>query len=82
MQKTIMEYYQTNLISTTAGEFYTPLLDFHIREIGAERIMFSIDYPFQSLQEGVAWFNSIDRSSEEMEMIGTTKTIEVLRLDR
>lgn len=82
MKKTIRDYYQTNLISTTSGEFYTPLLNFHISEIGLERMMFSVDYPFQSLEEGVAWFNTLELAPDDIQNLGTQRAIEVLRLDR
>jgi len=82
MKRTIREYYQRNLISTTAAEFANPLLDFHIEEIGVERIMFSIDYPFQSLEEGVDWFNGINVSRRDKDLIKNQVAIDVLRLDR
>jgi len=82
MLKTIREYYQTNLISTAAAEFANPLLDFHIAEIGAERIMFSIDYPFQSLEDGVNWFNGIQVSERDNELVKNQVAIDALRLNR
>ena len=82
MLKNITQYYQTNLISTTSASFHTPLLKFHMEEIGLERIMFSIDYPYQTLEEGVNWFNGLRLPRHEKAMLGAKKAIEVLRLDR
>ena len=79
--RTITEYYQTNLISTTSAEFANNLLEFHIKEIGAKRIMFSIDYPFQSLEDGMAWFDQIPVSEADKKLIANEIAIDVLRLD-
>ena len=49
MKKNITTYFHTNIYETTAGNFATELLKFHINQIGLDRIMYSIDYPFVSL---------------------------------
>lgn len=48
MQKNVTTYFHTNIFETTSGNFATDLLNFHIGQIGLDRIMFSIDYPFVS----------------------------------
>jgi len=81
MKKTVGEYYQTNLISTTTGEFTDGLLAFHMQEIGAERIMFSVDYPFQNLEDGVEWFNNVKVTKQERDLMGRELTIKLLKLN-
>jgi 2,3-dihydroxybenzoate decarboxylase len=49
MKKNITTYFHTNIYETTSGNFATELLTFHINQIGLDRIMYSIDYPFVSL---------------------------------
>lgn len=46
MLKNVSSYWKTNLFETTSGNFATPLLKFHIEEIGLDRITYSVDYPF------------------------------------
>ncbi|KAF5375394.1 hypothetical protein D9615_007949 [Tricholomella constricta] len=46
MQQNASAYWRTNLYETTSGNFATSLLKFHINEIGLDRIMYSVDYPF------------------------------------
>jgi hypothetical protein len=49
MKKNITTYFHTNIYETTSGNFATELLKFHINQIGLDRIMYSIDYPWVSL---------------------------------
>ncbi|KAG6890864.1 hypothetical protein C0992_012250 [Termitomyces sp. T32_za158] len=46
MQRNITSYWHTNIYETTSGNFATPLLEFHMGQIGIDRILFSVDYPF------------------------------------
>jgi len=48
MKKNVTDYFHTNIYETTSGNFATELLKFHINQIGLDRIMYSIDYPFVS----------------------------------
>ena len=50
MKKNVTTYFHTNIYETTAGNFATELLKFHINQIGLDRIMYSIDYPWVSLR--------------------------------
>jgi 2,3-dihydroxybenzoate decarboxylase len=49
MKKNVTTYFHTNIYETTSANFATELLQFHINQIGLDRIMYSIDYPFVSL---------------------------------
>lgn len=42
------EYLAKNVMITTSGNFSTNLLEFTIKEIGADRILFAVDYPHES----------------------------------
>lgn len=48
MKQNVTTYFRTNIFETTSGNFAPDLLDFHINQIGLDRIMYSIDYPFVS----------------------------------
>ena len=50
MKKSVTSYFHTNIYETTSGNFVTELLKFHINQIGLDRIMYSIDYPWVSLR--------------------------------
>ena len=48
MKKNVTTYFHTNIYETTSGNFATELLKFHINQIGLDRIMYSVDYPWVS----------------------------------
>jgi gamma-resorcylate decarboxylase len=59
-KKSMSEYLRTNFVLTTSGNFRTPTLLDAIAEVGAERILFSVDYPFEDLAEGARWLDSAE----------------------
>ncbi|KAF7557098.1 hypothetical protein G7Z17_g910 [Cylindrodendrum hubeiense] len=63
-QKTFREVIKTNISITTSGHYGTPALLYAIQEIGIDRIMFSIDYPYETLEEGPKWFDDITELSQ------------------
>lgn len=70
-KKTIRDYFAQNIWITTSGHFSTPTLEYCIKEIGAERIMFSIDYPFEFFEDACPWWDSVKLDSEKtVKMIG------------
>jgi 2,3-dihydroxybenzoate decarboxylase len=56
MKKNVTTYFHTNIYETTSGNFATELLKFHINQIGLDRIMHSIDYPWVSLRSLLVFF--------------------------
>ncbi len=52
MLKNVSTYWRENIFETSSGNFATDLLKFHIGQIGLDRIMYSIDYPFVRIGVG------------------------------
>lgn len=46
------DYFQTNIHITTSGLFTAPPLYLALQVLGADRILFSIDYPYSSNETG------------------------------
>jgi hypothetical protein len=42
MRRNLSSYWQTNLFETVSGNFATELFDFHVDQIGLNRIMYSV----------------------------------------
>ncbi|EJT68288.1 2,3-dihydroxybenzoic acid decarboxylase [Gaeumannomyces tritici R3-111a-1] len=55
--KLVRDYFGTNLFITTSGHFSTPALVCAMHEVGARAVMFSVDYPFESIPNGCVWFD-------------------------
>ncbi|MBL1079936.1 amidohydrolase family protein [Nocardia sp. 2] len=59
-QRPVDEYFRSNFYLTTSGHFHTPALRNAIDEIGADRVMFSVDYPYESMDDAADWFDKAD----------------------
>lgn len=55
--KLVRDYFGDQVFITTSGHFSTPALICAMGEIGSQSIMFSIDYPFESIPNGCAWWD-------------------------
>ncbi|KAH8753462.1 hypothetical protein BGZ57DRAFT_964845 [Hyaloscypha finlandica] len=55
--KLVRDYFGEQVFITTSGHFSTPALVCAMGEIGSQSIMFSIDYPFESIPNACAWNN-------------------------
>ena len=58
-RRTVGEYLRANVYLTTSGNFRTSTLMAAISEIGADRILFSVDYPFERTIDAVSWFDAV-----------------------
>lgn len=83
MLRNVSTYFHTNLYETTSGNFATTLLQFHIQEIGLDRILFSIDYPFVDIPSGATWVNGLDEvlTPEELLNLKRGAAIKLLKLN-
>lgn len=78
--KSVRSYFRTNVHITTSGAFTSPGLRHAIEEIGADRIMFAVDYPFENNEAGMSWFESAPISDAERLAIGRANAIRLLKL--
>jgi predicted TIM-barrel fold metal-dependent hydrolase len=49
------EYFKRNFAITTSGVNWLPALKFCIEVLGADNILFAVDYPYQETMEAVQW---------------------------
>ncbi|TPX13705.1 uncharacterized protein E0L32_005908 [Thyridium curvatum] len=74
----IRDYFGTQLFITTSGHFSTPALLCAMQEIGARSIMFSIDYPFESIPNGCVWYDEhVPISGHDLVDIGRNNALSV-----
>jgi predicted TIM-barrel fold metal-dependent hydrolase len=79
-QKTVGEYFRANFHVTTSGHLSTPALKHAIAELGADRIMFSADHPFEDLLEAAQWFDAVEMAETDKLKIGRGNAIKICRL--
>jgi gamma-resorcylate decarboxylase len=66
----IAHYFHRNCYITTSGNFRTQSLVDAILEIGSDRVMFSSDWPFESIKDAAVWFDSASISENDRLKIG------------
>jgi 2,3-dihydroxybenzoate decarboxylase len=78
--KPVTFYLRENFYVTTAGNFRSQALLNTLLEIGPERLLFSVDYPYETVQEQTDWFDSLPISETDRRKIGRENALELLRL--
>ena len=63
------EYFKQNFMITTSGVNWHPVLQFCISVLGADKIMFAIDYPYQDTEGAVEFMNTAPISDGDKEKI-------------
>ena len=75
------EYFQQNFHLTTSGNFRTQTLIDAILEIGADRIMFSTDWPFENVDHAADWFDAASISEADRVKIGRSNAVKLFKLE-
>jgi gamma-resorcylate decarboxylase len=79
--KPLMRYFQENFYVTTSGNFRTQALNATLSELGADRVLFSVDYPYESMYEAAAWFDNASISDNDRAKIGRSNAERLFRLN-
>ncbi|HJV85407.1 MAG TPA: amidohydrolase family protein [Noviherbaspirillum sp.] len=77
---TVTEYLKRNITITTSGTFDTPGLVHAISVMGHERVLFSIDYPYEDAREACDWMDGVDLPYDVKEAIAYTNAKKFLKL--
>lgn len=80
IQKTIYDYFRQNIWITTSGHFSTKTLKFVFEELGAERVLFSTDYPFENYKDACGWFDGMDVAADVKLKVGRENARRLLKL--
>jgi 2,3-dihydroxybenzoate decarboxylase len=75
------EYFQENFWLTTSGNFRTQTLIDAMLEIGADRILFSTDWPFENVDHAAIWFDAATISEADRIKIGRSNAVDLFKLD-
>lgn len=80
LQRSPVECLRENFYVTTSGNFHTPSLIGVLLQLGADRVLFAVDYPFERTEDAVTWFDAAPISAADKEKIGRTNAQRLLRL--
>jgi gamma-resorcylate decarboxylase len=76
------EYLRTNIYVTTSGVFRSQTLLSALLEIGSDRVLFSVDSPYEDADELTPWFDNCPISDADRQKIGRDNSFKLFRLDR
>ena len=74
------EYFRANFYVTTSGNFCTQSLIAAILTLGADRILFAVDYPFEDHEQAACWFDAADIAESDRGKIGRDNAIALFGL--
>jgi gamma-resorcylate decarboxylase len=78
--KPVTFYLRENFYVTTAGNFRTQALIDTLLEIGSDRVLFSVDSPYETSEEQTDWFDSLPISETDRSKIGRLNALQLIRL--
>ena len=73
-------YLGSNVLATTSGVFSPAALTGAVLEVGADAVMFSVDYPFESSHEAVAGLERTTLSDADRDKIAHGNAERILRI--
>ncbi len=79
-KKKMADYLRENFYHTTSGNFRTQSMVDAMLEVGSDRILFSVDYPFEDAIEASTWFDDAPISETDRLKIGRTNAQKLFKL--
>jgi predicted TIM-barrel fold metal-dependent hydrolase len=80
LKKTPLEYIRDNLYVTTSGNWYEPAFVCTLLALGADRIIWAIDWPYESNGTGMAFFEKLSLNDIDRAKIAHLNAERLLRL--
>lgn len=78
--KPVGHYFRENFYITTSGHFHSHSLLNAVAEIGVERVMFSVDTPYEYAETASSWFDTAPLAEGDRRLIGRENARRLFRL--
>ena len=75
------DYFREHFYVTTSGNFCDQAFRCALDVLGADRLMFSADYPFEKMKDAADWYDKTPISEAERLQIGRTNAIKLFKLN-
>ena len=76
------EYFLDNFVVTTSGNFNDPAFRCTLEVMGTDRVFFSSDYPFETMDDAADWYDASSVVSDaDRRKIGRDNAIRLFKLD-
>lgn len=79
-KRKVSEYFRRNFLITTAGNCRTQPFLSSLLEVGASRILFSTDYPFEEIERASQWFDGLPISEDDRQLVGRENATKLFNL--
>lgn len=76
----VSHYFRNNIWITTSGVAWEPAIKFCMEQLGPERVLYAMDYPYQQSTDEVAAYDAMALSPEHKKMLMQTNAERVFRL--
>ena len=80
LKKTPLQYIRENLLVTTSGNWYEPAFLCTLLALGADSILFAIDWPYEANKTGMDFLKKLSISDADKEKIAHLNAERVLRM--
>jgi len=80
LAKTPLQYMRENLLVTTSGNWYEPAFLCTLLALGADNILFAIDWPYEANKTGIEFLRKISISDGDRQKIAHLNAERVLRM--
>jgi predicted TIM-barrel fold metal-dependent hydrolase len=80
LKKTMAQYLTENLVITCSGNFSTPALVCSVMALGADNVLFAVDWPYESNRVATDFLKQLPLSEEDKAKIAHRNAERVLRL--
>jgi predicted TIM-barrel fold metal-dependent hydrolase len=80
LQRSVPEYFLQNFYITNSGFFTDPPLLLALQTVGADRIIFSVDYPYSANEQGRAFLDNAAISPADKEKISHLNAERLLKI--
>lgn len=74
LQRPISRYLRENVFVSTSGHFSTRAMIATILEMGADRVLFAADYPYETMAEAAEWFDHAPINDADRSRIGRSNS--------
>jgi len=80
LEHPVSHYFRNNIWITTSGVAWEPAVKFCIEQLGPERVLYAMDYPYQQSYDEVAAYDRMHLSDEHKKMLMEDNARHVFRL--
>ena len=80
LKRTPMEYLKENMVVTTSGNWYEPAFLCTLLALGADNILFAVDWPYEPNTTGIEFLKKLSISDLDREKIAHLNAERLLRM--